>query len=349
MTENIRSGRPLLVAFFLVLACVWTASAQEKPSGTLVYAEGREFSIVRAGAVTRFVPADGSYAGFQVQEGDLLRTESSTFVEVQLLPKGTMLKIAENTSFVFQKIGDAKSETSLNLLYGRVRTKVAKLAGAESFMLRSRNTVAGVRGTDFGFDSIMKPGSAAQPGTAAVLVYAFSGEVSVAPAVSDSTAAAAAPAVLVKAGELVAVDLSASVPLVERRAVDEEIRTYWRSNDFKGIPPVAAPEGASLAAAAEKPVVPSSGEVRKTAAETQLRYEVPDYEPYRRTISKKNNAILGAFVVGLGAVLVQSVGASVIAFGGDEKVGTPIIMSGTILTGASLLALSRAFFIKTPE
>lgn len=347
MTGKNRFGRSPLAALLFILACVLPAAAQEKPRGALVYAEGREFSLVRAGAVTRFVPGEGAYEGYAVQEGDLLQTGASTFVEVQLLPKGTMLKIAENTSFVFQKIGDAKSETNLNLLYGRVRTKVAKLSGAESFLVRSRSTVAGVRGTDFGFDSIMAPSSAASTSSATVRVYAFSGEVGVSPAVSDS--APAAPVVLVKAGELLSVDLSSSLPVLERRLLDEEITAYWRVNDFKGKPEVAAPEGAIFAAAGEKPAPAVSGEVRKPVSETPIQYKVPDYEPYRRALAKKDNAILSAFAAGIAAVILQSVGAAIIASGGDSDVGTPILLSGTVFVGASLLTLGSSFFIKAPE
>ncbi len=376
MSGTTRCGRALLFVGLALLASAGTAAGQEKPGGTVVYAEGREFSLVRAGVVTRFFPEDGTYAGYAVREGDLLQTGGSTFVEVQLLPKGTMLKIAENTSFQFQKIGDATSETNLNVLYGRIRTKVAKLSAAESFLVRSRSTVAGVRGTDFGFDSLLAPGSAS---AATVRVYAFEGEVSVSPVAVDSKAAA--PTLSVKAGELLAVDLSTSIPLVERRAVDDEIRSYWRTNDFKGQPPIPAPAGARLGAAEANPPVPAApaqipalpqtvppppaspargaqssaapspvpaAEAPKGGSETQIRYEPPNYEPYRKALAKRQNTIVGAFVIGLGALAIQAAGATLIV-AGDADTGAPLMLTSGVLVGASLITLGTSFFAQTPQ
>ena len=149
MIAKSRFIRCALFACFVTAFGSPAAFSQEKPRGTIVYADGNGFSLVRAGVVTNFIPADGLCLGYIVYPGDLLQTGSGSFVEVQLRPKGTMLKVAENTSFIFQNIGDANTETNLNLLYGRVRAKVAKISGTESFTIRSKSTTAGGSGDRF--------------------------------------------------------------------------------------------------------------------------------------------------------------------------------------------------------
>ena|GEM_PF-3401616 len=335
----------------LAFAGVSLSFSQEKSGGTVVYAEGKEFSIVRAGTIVRFPLNDDTHLGYAIINGDLLQTGASTFVEVQLKPKGTMLKIAENSSFVFQGIGGEKSETSLNLLYGRVRAKVAKISGTESFTIRSKGTTAGVRGTDFGFDSILSPSAASGTATSAssIRVYAFSGEVAVAPYAPESSSAVA-PVVSVKAGELVVLDVSSAVPLVERRSVDDDIKTYWLTNDFKGKPPITPPESANLSVADQpKPSLPSTQAPTAAVktADTEIRFGLPDFRPYKSALFSKNTAIVAAIVFNSVGFAVQGVGAFFIA-SGNVQTGTYMVLGGGALVGVSVVTLVSSLFVKTP-
>ena len=324
-------SRGILIVPVLAVLLSVSASAQEGSRGSVVYAEGREFSIVRGGVSSLYKPDVDDLGSIQIRTGDVIQTAASTFVEVQLVPSGTVLKIAENSSFVFRGLGGSGGDTSLGLIYGRVRAKVAKLGAAESFAIRSSQTVAGVRGTDFGFDSIVKQGNALD---GAVLkpelrVYCFEGEVEVTP-VADQKAS-----VSVRADELVSVDLSQTVPVVERRAVDADVVEFWRANEFRGPTPIPAPEGVDLAL---------QGTPVQRITETEIRYVAPDFRPYRSAIASKNVAVGASLIfAALGAVL-QGVGLSYIA-DDDYDRATPYIQGGTIALAPAAVSLLYSLFI----
>jgi hypothetical protein len=325
----------LLAVGFAIAGPLVSAVAQDAPRGEVVYAEGKEFSLVRGGVVRTIKADDPEAIGLRVENGDLVQTKASTFVEIQLVPQGTVLKLAENSSFLFKGIGKSGEDISLGLVYGRVRAKVAKLSGTESFTIRSGGTVAGVRGTDFGFDAIAsRPAERTttfkQPD---VRVYCFSGEVSVAP-VAEVAKEAEAPVVLVKANELVAVDLSTDVPLVERRAIDADIKTYWIAHEFVGETPVAAPVAV--------PIIAPEKEV-------QIQYIQPDYAPYRRAARTKNVAIFGALLFGAIGLGLQAAGVPDIVDGGSTENGVGLMATGGICIGISLSTLVLSYFINPPS
>ncbi len=311
-----------------------TASAQEAGRGEVVYAEGREFSVIRGGVVKAVKVDDPEAIGYRIESGDLVQTKASTFLEIQLVPKGTVLKLAENSSFMFKGLGSAGEDISLGLIYGRVRAKVAKLSGNESFSIRSGSTVAGVRGTDFGFDAIARP--AEKSGGAfkspEVSVYCFSGEVTVAP-VAEPEKEAEAPVVVVKANQLVKVDLTTAVPIVEKGVIDDEIKSYWITHEFQGETPVPPPEAVPIAAP-EK--------------EIRVQYIEPDYEPYRRAARGKNASIVGAVLFGVIGFGLQMAAVPVIS-DGDLDRGMGILTSGTVTFGLSLSSLVLSYFINPPS
>lgn len=320
------------LALFLAVLAQGALFAQAVGGGRVVFAEGREFSIVRAGVTSLYKPDTDDLASIQVMPGDLLQTAASTFVEVQLVPSGTVLKIAENSSFVFRGLGPRGSETSLSLIYGRVRAKVAALNSTESFSIRSNQTVAGVRGTDFGFDSVVSPGKGADGAVSKpeVKVYCFEGEVVVTPVAEQKAT------VTVKADELVSLDLSQQVPVVERRAVDPEVVDFWRTNDFKGTTPISAPPGVDLA------ILPTSP--RTVVSEEELRYSAPDFRPYRTALASKNVAIGASLVFGVLGAVLQGIGISYIAQDDYDR-GAQFVHGGLAAMAPAAISLVYSLFI----
>ena len=312
-----------------------SALAQESGSGEVVYAEGREFSVIRRGEVQTFKADDPEAVGYRIEAGDMVQTKASTFLEIQLVPQGTVLKLAENSSFMFKGLGSIGEDVSLGLIYGRVRAKVAKLSGTESFSIRSGTTVAGVRGTDFGFDAIARPaersGGTFRPPE--VSVYCFSGEVTVAP-VAELDKESEAPMVVVKANELVKLDLTTEVPIVERSLINEEIKTYWIDHEFRGETPVPAPQAVPIIAP-EKEVV--------------VKYIEPDYEPYKKSAKVKNTAIVGAILMGTLGLGLQMAGVPDIIDGGDTDRGVGLLTTGTVCIGIGFSSLIMSYFINPPS
>jgi hypothetical protein len=315
--------------------------------GELVYAEGKDFSLVRGNQRSVYAADDPSALGLEIQEGDLLQTGSRTFVEVQLLPRGTVMKIAENSSFLFKGFGAGGEAVSLGLIYGRVRAKVAKVSGSDSFTIRSGNTIAGVRGTDFGVDAILNPlsspvsGSSSQP---TVQIYCFSGEVAVIPSTTEESILPDAPAVTVKKDEMVSVDVSQALPMVERRSLDEQTLAYWTSNDFKGETTVPVPETAPLRPAEPKVEIQIRTVVERVV---QIEYVPPDYAPFQRTNAVKNTTIGAGAFFSVAGVVMQLFGFSLIN-SGDPTLGRELVLSGGIPIGLGVITLVATLFINPP-
>lgn len=92
------------------------------------------------------------FLGMDLSPGDRIVTEETT-VEIRLAPNGTIMKIAENTSFTLEAIqGREEALTNrFSLTRGKLRTVAARVGGAE-YEVRLPGAVAGVRGTDFVVD-----------------------------------------------------------------------------------------------------------------------------------------------------------------------------------------------------
>jgi hypothetical protein len=176
MKPRFRTGLPLAaVAFLIAGAAVSPLFAQANRYGIVLYAEGTEVSLYRDGELRTYDVMTDDVLGMPLLEGDLLQTEDATFLEIQLLPSRTVVKIAENTSFRVAAVGEGGGG-DIALSYGRIRARVERLSGDDEFRIRGAGYVAGVRGTDFGYDVTVSRGSESLRAD----VYVFEGEIALA-------------------------------------------------------------------------------------------------------------------------------------------------------------------------
>ena len=85
-----------------------------------------------------------------VEVGDLIKTESDSFVEIQFADFG-IIRIQENTELIVQNmhLQDEQSKVNMKLNKGKMLAKVSKLSKGEEFEVRTSTALAGVRGTEF--------------------------------------------------------------------------------------------------------------------------------------------------------------------------------------------------------
>ena len=93
---------------------------------------------------------------FEVKSGDKVKTseEGSGYV---VFPNGSIMLIGLNSEISISDISssDEKEITKIELLLGNVWSKVNKLAGKETdYEIQTSNTIAAVRGTEYGCDVI---------------------------------------------------------------------------------------------------------------------------------------------------------------------------------------------------
>lgn len=291
----------MIICVALLAAVAAAAVAEGAPAWAEVeYSVGDDIVVIRAG---RPVSVD-DLIGFRLAEGDQIQTGRGAFVELRMMPSGGMIKLSENTAFVLSAISSS-SDRNFKVLYGRVRAKVDKLASKASFNVHSDVATAGVRGTDFGYEVVTEKATGAEAQKPVTRVYCFDGSVVVAvtqPGVEVSEE------VLVKSGKMVKVEEREGVWVPELVPLPEDVRSFWKANEF-------------VASAARKTAVEPS----PTAA-----VSLPTYSQVQAGMKKKNGAILGGIIlVGLGSVM-QGVGAYAYS-SGDPVLGLNGVAGGAFL------------------
>jgi len=286
--------------------------AQAKPVAVIEYSSGNDVVIIRDNKKLSF----SDPIGIDLMEGDQLQTGRSVLLELRLIQNSAIIKLAENTTFLLEKsVADGK--TVLRIVYGRVRAKVEKLAGTQSFYVVSSNAVAGVRGTDFGFEIIAPRLSLSS--VPLTKVYCFEGLLSVtAYEQSDVGAAEKLEALAVDyevaAGEMVLVQKTDERDKSNKITIDSDTKTYWKKNDFKvsdlskpldrSVFDQSAEQPAAAEVSPEQIVEPEVLSSDSTVADTRINdttlVYVPDMEFANglRVKSKlKDSGILGALVL----------------------------------------------------
>ena len=247
-----KKGRMFL--FLILVLCVsFNLFAQnqagEAPAGSLVYAAGEGFQLIRDSNSEEYDLAVDNADNMDFYTGDYINTFDGTFLEIELSGSGHLLKISENTSFRFEPT-KRKEERRFTISFGRIRARVEKLAGREQFLIDGPSMVAGVRGTDYGYD-VLSIG-AEEPSIS--FIYCFEGQVEVQPKVGLSSISGLEAAesaqlleteeatLIIGAGEMVTLEGIAGTEetdfILEKGGITEEIETYWHANDFLAGTPI---------------------------------------------------------------------------------------------------------------
>jgi hypothetical protein len=293
----------------LALFCVsFSFLAADGGTAVIVYAEGNDISVIRD---RREMKVDEAL-GFVIQAGDIVQTGKNTVIELSVKPKKAVIRVSGNTTLQFR--GSYQTgETSLAVLYGRVRAKVEKLIGAERFTLRNEGTVAGVRGTDFGMDVVVS--KASELGESKVNVYSFEGELSVETALNASSAVQASS--LIKTGEMAEVVVKDQTVSLVTTKVADEVQEYWTANAFKSEDASSIVQTQVLAEA-EEPVQTDALQAEGTeivpSVPVAAAIEAPrmDWSAQKKTLGLKNG------MLGTSAVLVAA-GAGLGIYGAYRK------------------------------
>lgn len=244
---------------FFIMAAILLA---ETPYATVVYAEGKRFSLIREGKTVNYSAENPDVIGLAIKPGDILQTAANTYLEISIRPISASVQLAENTTFRCDA-DESGSRSEGKLYYGRVRAKVSKLADSSSYKITSPSLVAGVRGTNFGCDHFyVRPQSSdIAPGSTSAAptlnrVFCFEGSVAVAPASDPGI-----ETVMIAGGEMVEVPAQAvatgtekPVPLV-KAPVSSEVHEFWENREFHLVPDVPRAEETAALTAEEQQVV----------------------------------------------------------------------------------------------
>ena len=230
-----------IFSLIAVLFLAFSAMPLYSQSDAVVsYAEGNGFQVVRGGQSTSYDIAADDVIGLPLQVDDMILTDDGSFVEILLNNgNGGVVKLAESTTFTITSL-DGNGGGVFRVTYGRIRVKVASLFGGSRLWITGHDTVAGVRGTDFGYDLFYD--LADEGGERQTSVYCFEGEVDVLQydkeTVSKIDLMEKDPFILA-AGKMVKTKSSAPDQKLKSKNIDDEIRAYW--NAYPIITPVGEP------------------------------------------------------------------------------------------------------------
>ncbi len=211
---------------FIVVSALW---GQEAGSAVIVYGEGDGFTLVRGGEAQFYEVDYDDILGMFLYANDTILTEEDTFLEIQVTSNASLIKIAENTTFEFQRIGTTGGGT-IKVVYGRIRAKINKLANNDEFEIMGTDTVAGVRGTDFGYDlTYGEDVSETESNETITTVYCFEGSVKVE---QEDQASKIVKEILIEADQMVVTKSVEQEKILVAYEIEEEIDQFWDENKF---------------------------------------------------------------------------------------------------------------------
>jgi hypothetical protein len=283
----------LLLGIVLGTSVVADGAKDSAPTSyaEIVFVQGEDLLILRSDGQA----VSGEPIGIRLYAGDQIQTGAKTSAELVTMPRKSRLRLSENTVVTIGTLGDDGS-TTLKLIYGRLRSKVEKLAGTKApYNVVARSFVAGVRGTDFGCDSLI-PRAGEQ---ASSRIYCFEGSVEVKPTQivpeaekkenqaenegqTDSNATKeeipAGPIVVSAGGMALIEEKGQGKPAdIVERPIDIEIKAFWKANEFTEVQPTAA-----IASASDMGLAPG--------------FKV-DLDQIEKGIKEKNKAMGGALLI----------------------------------------------------
>jgi len=228
-----KSFIPLFISTVLFFSVLPLFSQSE---AVISYAEGSEFQLVRNGQSASYDIMKDDVIGLTIQVGDQILTGENSFIEIQLNNgEGGVIKIAGNTTFSVTSL-DGKGGGVFKMLFGRIRVKVAALTGDSRLWISGYDTVAGVRGTDFGYDLFYNIEN--KDGERETSVYCFDGAVDVVQfdkeTISKKDLMDLEPFIL-EAGKMVTTKSSRPDAKLKPRSIDEEILSYWDVYPFMTV------------------------------------------------------------------------------------------------------------------
>lgn len=347
-----KSQRALFVCVFACLVLGVSAWADGSVAAVVEYASGDDVIVLRSG---RRVPVSDPI-GMELKEGDQVQTGKGVFLEMHLVSGGAVIKLAENTTFVLERL--ANGDTTLRLVYGRIRAKVEKLAGTDSFIVKSTQAVAGVRGTDFGLDVVAARSAAL--GSTATNVYCFQGFVDVTALLTTATQAAesleAVPrASLITAGEMVRVEVVSGVVEASKTTLDESIRQFWQTVDTRSgeesgeTAESLAPPAAADKSAFDQGYASGYDDAKQLfGAGTQIAGEVlskDEAEALRKAARLQRGGIIAGALVGSGGAATAIYGLALVAQG-DTDQGLNALTAGAIISASALPFLLLSLFTR---
>jgi hypothetical protein len=352
-----RNSIILLLSLFAIAGLSAQNFGNSRFSGSVNSTGSDSFVIVNQGSQKLYQTGSIPSSGLALQNADMIQTGPGNYVEVQLEPSIAMVKLAENTSVIFNDLGSASRPASLSFLYGRLR--IVNLDGNGTVTIQVGNAAILFGRGDLALDFAVIPGSSnRQP---QLQISTLSGTAQVVSSVA-SPGAARTP---LYEHETVTFDVTTRLAVINRQPLNQELVAYWSRNGFRqaGMSPhsIQLAQGSPLPTFGAYPVSnlsqseaplntagngPSIASVPAAANSIRLS-DFDSLSNEKATISVKNGGVLwGAIITAVG-ILGQSL-FHYDAFGLDSDFNDKMfaISYAPIAAGIVTLIASYAYLYK---
>ena len=246
----------LVLGFFpgLFLCVALNAGAQEE--GAMVYyLEGASFALTVGNERSVFPDEMVRGKGVSLERTGIVHTGAGAFLEIQLIPSGTVIKLSENTSLVYNGVDETGGFVDLGLLYGRIRVVSGDGMGAAPVVIRSGGISSRLEKGDMGTDYILEPGDRNSIPRPLFRIHVFAGNAEVFPygRAGPQPYFGGTQTLSAENGESLSLDISSSYTFAEKTPLSEEAAYYWNYYKFAGSSPLPMPSTA-IAMAPEETV-----------------------------------------------------------------------------------------------
>jgi hypothetical protein len=312
----------LVVGFVFMVSS--TIFAQDQIQGHIYYATGEDFTLTVQGRREMYQSKGIAGAGLIINSGDMVQTGRESFVELQLIPSATVIKIAENTSFLFHGPEPGRSLT-VELLYGRLRV----ITGfGENLTVKAGNALVDLQQGDVSLDFVIRPGISASSTQMSLQVGVFSGNAELVPLPERSSEISR---IDITKDQLVSLENHPPLFFVDRRPLDTAVVDYWVRHNFTGTAPLAMPA-----------VVPPKVSEVEPEPDTQVQYTPMEYTPPRQIERIKNTYIITGIVLTVAGAAIQGLGLAAIYTGSGKA--HYYVSTGFIPIGLGVITLCASFF-----
>ncbi|MDR2303067.1 MAG: hypothetical protein LBE10_00565 [Treponema sp.] len=320
--QDVRFWNSFLLFFYLVLPLFLPAQDLSVSGARIFYAEGSDFVLSSGGQRTVYQGGDLRDGGLLLNSGDIVQTGTDSRLEMQFSPSGTVIKLGENTSFLFT------DTRSLGLFYGRLR--IVSMNETDPVNIEAGFAVLSIKNSDAGIDYSIERGELKPR----VRSYCFQG--------SAGMTISGQPGPPLNEMELVSVELRPSTTWIEKRPLEEEIVVYWNQNRFSGTPAIPLSEQAAE-------VLQSPAEISRRDTAPVIITVQPDYMPFFLKNRLKNILTGIGLFSSLGGLGVQAYGMYKHFSEGYSDQNIRLITYGTIPVAAGLGVILSSLFINPKE
>ena len=280
--------------------------ARDGVSARIYHLEGNDFSLTLNDEQTSFRQETVRGDGINLERTGIVHTGAGTFLEIQLIPSGTVIKLSENTSFVYNGFDENGKFIDLGLLYGRLRVVTN---GMNTVVVRSGAVSARIEDGDLGVDYFLRPGDRNSVQRPPYRFYVFRGSVEVFPYGQGREQAqfGSAQSLAAEKRESLTLEISTSYTFADKQPLGKDIIAYWRLHNFAGSPPLQMPDVA-IAEAPSEPPQPSPPEVVFQTSYITQEPEIIYVESSSRRDNRAKNSLLsiGLFLTA-SSMVVQGV------------------------------------------